>query len=128
MTAIVWRAVATVVAVILLAVLAANAGPALPVLVVVPAAIALVPLAGVDWWAVVLAVHSWRRHPNNESLLEELDNLIRSATATTVLAGLGVNYLTGSRLPRGAGIVLVLAGVLLYQPRLVKFVIRFYRR
>jgi hypothetical protein len=128
MTAIIARALATAVAVALLAIIAANAGPALPDLVVVPAAAALIPLAAVAWWAVGLAAYSWHRHPRNTPLLEELDNLVRSATASTTLAFIGANYLLGSPLPRGAGIVLLLAGVLLYQGRLVKFVVRFYRR
>jgi hypothetical protein len=127
-TAVVWRAVATAVAVALLAAIAAQQGPALPIIPVAVAAALLIPLAGIAWWAVALAAYAWRRHRDSEPMLSELDSLMRTATAATVMAGLGLNFLLGNRLPRGAGIVLLLAGVLLYEFRPISFVIRFYRR
>jgi hypothetical protein len=127
-TAIIWKAVATGVAVVMLAMLASRLGPVVPVWLVAASAVILTPLAILDWWAVAVAVVIHRRKPQFGEVLNELDHMIRTATGGTLIAFLGASFLTGGLLPPGAGFVLLVAALLLFSGRPIIFLYRYYRK
>lgn len=82
-------------------------------------AVVLIALAILDWIPVVIAGRLVRRAPDVRGLQDQLSRLLFEALTATLLSVLGLNYLLGSLIPRGAGyFVLVLATLLVSAPSL----------
>jgi len=127
-TVVVWRGIATALAVAALTALAAALGPTVPVWLVVGSAAMLIPFAVVDWWAVAIGVVVHRRRPEVEEVLGELDHMVRTASGGTAVAILGISFLLGGLLPRGAGFMLLVMALVLFSGRPLLFLWRYYRK
>lgn len=88
---------------------------------------ALVVLAPLDWVAVVLAARLIVRAPDVRALQHQFVRLFLEAFAATMIGASGFNYLLPI-LPRGAGFVVLVFGLLLVSASLQHWTLETYRK
>lgn len=89
----------------------------------------LLVLAALDWMPVVLAGRLVMRAPDVRGLQDQFARLLFEALTATGLGILGLNYILGSLLPRGAGyFVLVLVALIASAASMHWLFITFRRR
>ena len=90
-------------------------------------AVVLIALAGVDWWAVAIVQSVLRRHPHVDELRQQRWRFGVTAVAASLCGVLGVNDLLGLPLPRGYGLILFAAALVLFSLPCGLFLVRYYR-
>lgn len=88
----------------------------------------LIALTPGCWWAVTLVGRALRRDPAGPALRLQLVYFTATALAATALGVIGLNYLTGSHLPRFAGFALLVGALIVLSLPLHLFLIAHYRR
>lgn len=92
----------------------------------------LILLTPVPWWAVVIIRRALRRDPNGTALREQGQRFTLTGIAGVFVTVIAINYVLGviglPSLPRGAGIILLAAVLLLLYAPPAQFIVGFYRR
>ena len=91
-------------------------------------AVVLVAVAPLDWIPVVLVAGLVARAPDVRSLQDQLVRLVFEALAASAIGVIGLNYLLGSPLPRGAGFVILVLALLLVSAPPVHWLLQTYRK
>lgn len=88
----------------------------------------LIALTPGCWWAVTVVARALRRDPTIPALQLQLVYFGATALAATALGIIGLNYLTGSHLPRFGSFALLVGALIVLSLPLHLFLIAHYRR